>query len=285
MDMNKETLQFVNLEHLGFNCDRFCERFAPTFYDLSWDDYDVRLARMNILRAYFSEEKHAELSMLFSEFFASGNINPLESWVSTLSPQAKKKWDEVMPFRQRAVAQFDVTTQGSRPYMMRKVDQGYLQDKKQKDYRGMVRYFAPMKEEVVEDSWFQQWLLAVIDRFYAWYGQVVPFAMAVHQVSVLARQGYQGYGSPEGIHQDGADCIVSALVIERHGVTGGESRVYHDSNLKKAFWRKELQEGEMIFQSDALSHLWHEVTPIQCSQQDILHGRRSIFGIDFKVYH
>lgn len=67
--------------------------------------------------------------------------------------------------------------------------------------------------------------------------------------------------SPEGVHQDGCEYIVSALVIDRFNVTGGESRVYC-SNQEKMILSHVLNEGEGLLHADKHSSLWHEVTPI-----------------------
>jgi hypothetical protein len=96
----------------------------------------------------------------------------------------------------------------------------------------------------------------------------------------VARPGVSATNSPEGIHQDGADYIVSALVMERAGVTGGESRVY-DSDKKTVLLRHTLLPGEGLFQVDAGSPLWHDVTPV-VAQGDGM-GVRSLFGLDIRV--
>jgi hypothetical protein len=68
--------------------------------------------------------------------------------------------------------------------------------------------------------------------------------------------------APEGIHQDGSDYIVSALVIERRGVVGGESIVL-GPDKRTEYLRHTLQEGQGIFQADVGSPLWHWATPVR----------------------
>jgi hypothetical protein len=88
---------------------------------------------------------------------------------------------------------------------------------------------------------------------------------------------------PEGIHQDGAQYIISALVVEREGVTGGESIVY-GPDKRTPYLASVLQLGEGIFQADTGSPLWHYVTPISFDPSSgHAEGKRSIFGFDVHV--
>ena len=71
-------------------------------------------------------------------------------------------------------------------------------------------------------------------------------------MGVVARENQAGDNSPEGPHEDGADFIVSALVIDRENISGGESQIYekrNDGTLQKVFGHV-LREGEFLFQAD-----------------------------------
>jgi len=88
---------------------------------------------------------------------------------------------------------------------------------------------------------------------------------------------------PEGIHQDGADYIISGLVMEREGIVGGESTVY-GPDRSTPYLRTVLQPGQGLFQADAGSPLWHGVSPIRVDpDSDQPEGHRSIFGFDIHV--
>jgi hypothetical protein len=105
--------------------------------------------------------------------------------------------------------------------------------------------------------------------------------MNVHQMFIFADILSAGDNAPEGVHQDGADYIVSALVIERAGILGGESIVY-GPDKKTVYFGRTLAEGEGIFQTD--KGLWHYVTPIRenpAVPPD--YGHRSILGFDMDI--
>ena len=52
------------------------------------------------------------------------------------------------------------------------------------------------------------------------------FDISLHQVRQICYPGLESHNSPEGIHRDGADYIVSALVLNRFNVQDGESIIY-----------------------------------------------------------
>ncbi|MGI2028443.1 2OG-Fe dioxygenase family protein [Endozoicomonas acroporae] len=83
------------------------------------------------------------------------------------------------------------------------------------------------------------------------------------------------------MHQDGMDYIVSAFVVERQSIDGGESIIY-SSDKKTPILKTVLQPGMGILQPDLGSGLWHTVTPISVAESfDI--GWRSSIGLDFTV--
>ncbi|MDO8599187.1 MAG: 2OG-Fe dioxygenase family protein, partial [bacterium] len=96
--------------------------------------------------------------------------------------------------------------------------------------------------------------------------------------------------APEGVHRDGADYIVSALVMERDDVEGGTSTVLSPDKAKTLL-TVTLAPGQGIFQADALrslpesQQLWHNVTPVTLrDSDDDQRGSRNIFGFDVVLY-
>jgi len=151
------------------------------------------------------------------------------------------------------------------------------------DYRSLVRVFNEASELTTTHPDFQALLLRLAELV----GEVRPgsrkLAMTMHQVSIFAEAGEEGDNSPEGVHQDGADYIVSALVVERDGVIGAESIVY-GADKKTEILRHTLQPGEGLFQADKNTSLWHDVTLIQDDPATPpTYGKRSIFGFDINV--
>lgn len=99
----------------------------------------------------------------------------------------------------------------------------------------------------------------------------------VHQVRQICYPYTDSHNSPEGIHKDGSDFIISAYIINRSNIIGGESMIY-DSD-KKLLYKNTLNIDNGIFQDD--KNLYHYVTPIQSVDNHI--GYRDILGIDISI--
>lgn len=105
--------------------------------------------------------------------------------------------------------------------------------------------------------------------------------ISVHQVRQMVYPNISAHNSPEGIHKDGADYIISALVVDRYNVKDGISKIY--DNDKNEIYQTILKENDYIFQND--TNLYHYITPIEyCNENNLDNfGYRDIIGIDIKL--
>ena len=99
----------------------------------------------------------------------------------------------------------------------------------------------------------------------------------VHQKRQICYPYVDSHNSPEGVHKNGSDFIISAYVINRSNIIGGESMIY--DNDKKLIYKNTLNIDNGIFQDD--KSLYHYVTPIQSVDNHI--GYRDILGIDISI--
>ncbi len=112
-----------------------------------------------------------------------------------------------------------------------------------------------------------------------------------HFMSVKAVAAKAGDNSPEGAHEDGADYIVSALVINRKNIIGGETQIIEQlaDGKKEIICRHTLQPGQFVFQADSRDELtygtdlWHHVTPFRLADKSQSEGWRDIIGFDINV--
>ena len=111
--------------------------------------------------------------------------------------------------------------------------------------------------------------------------KIDSFDVSLHQIRQITSSGIESHNSPEGIHQDGADYIISACVLNRYNIQGGTSYIY-DNNLDYLYTAL-LKENEFIFQDD--KSLYHYITPIQYSNihSDDPFGHRDIIGLDITI--
>lgn len=104
--------------------------------------------------------------------------------------------------------------------------------------------------------------------------------LSVHHTKVVSRASQLASNSPEGIHQDGMDFIMSALVLIKENAAGGTSYIY-GSDSKTPIFVSTLQIGQGIIQPDKNTDLWHSVdkiVPIDSTKEAI----RATIGFDFE---
>lgn len=101
--------------------------------------------------------------------------------------------------------------------------------------------------------------------------------ISVHQVRLISYLNKISDNAPEGIHRDGADYIVSALILNKNNILNGKSIIYDQDKNKLDEYQLEL--GEFIFQED--KNLWHDITPILADNDYF--GYRDILGFDLKI--
>ncbi len=118
---------------------------------------------------------------------------------------------------------------------------------------------------------------------------VQEMTLTFHEMGLYVYGEAAPSNAPEGIHQDGADYIVSALVLEREDVVGGESVVLAPDK-KSEYLRVALAPGQGIFHADAHRGLrpdqqpWHGITPIRLHDTNgDGEGFRNIFGFDITL--
>jgi hypothetical protein len=122
---------------------------------------------------------------------------------------------------------------------------------------GIQRWFEPLPAELLADPAWPQLLqglagvAAMLHGPATWYVEAHPFR--------IDTEGGIGRPTPEGAHRDGVDLVV-VLIVERHNVKGGETRVFDARGpqgvrftLREPFSALLLDDARVI----------HESTPIQ----------------------
>lgn len=122
---------------------------------------------------------------------------------------------------------------------------------------GMERWFEPIEPAVASGTAWQKLLLSVADVCSA-CRPVPRWFIEAHQFRIDTRDGI-GRPTPEGAHRDGVD-FVAVLLIGRHAIKGGETRVFEASGPDGQ--RFTLTEPwSLLLLDDA--RMIHESTPIQ----------------------
>ena len=128
---------------------------------------------------------------------------------------------------------------------------------------GMERWFAPMRDETVQQPAWQQLVRALArlaDGVFATGAAIAQsrWFIEAHQFRIDTTDGI-GRPTPEGAHRDGVD-LVAVFLVERCGIKGGETRIFEaDAPGGQRFTL--LQPWSLLLLDDA--RMVHESTPIQ----------------------
>jgi hypothetical protein len=281
-------IRLFDVDDLGVNFEALRHRVAPSYAQLPWDEYDAKRERVEFLKARFGGDASYLAAFLPDYFAGVRGLDDVALYVDALDEAERRAFDRIRPCRRRAMASFVVHRSPREPLgwaIEREPDSAFTQAKDHdEDFRALARRFAPTPPEVTDAPEFAaltSHIAALADE--ARGGHVRSLRISCHQMGLVARVDSGVSNTPEGIHQDGADYIVSALVVERRGVEGGESVVYGPDKHTE-YLRHTLTEGQGIFQADAGSPLWHWATPVHLSDPAAPEeGVRNILGYDVHV--
>ncbi len=278
----------ADLSYLGIDMTTFIDFFKDSFIQMPFDYYDVKRKQWELL----SEEIRSKHFEAFKMYYLDNEAS-LSKFADELKLNKKTRTalQEIQPWRRRSVCSFNLEI-GEEIKIQRFYPDGFEQALNEKDVRSLPRIFQETKSELVENELFSSLLKKI-----AQYAQEITphvvienIQITAHFMSVKARTGVPGNNSPEGTHEDGADFIVSALVINRANILGGKSQVFEkmeDGELINIFER-ELQAGEFLFQADTGEEkhygndLWHYVTPFYV-EAPVKEAWRDIIGLDIVI--
>ncbi len=141
---------------------------------------------------------------------------------------------------------------------------------------GVRREFAPMQRHIAEGG-FVRALLAWGSGLLSGLTGVEAWKIQCFQNQTLARSGETGQPTPEGIHRDGVDFVLT-LLVERHNVQGGVTGIYLEGQLDQPVLEVELANpGQLLLNDD--TRTLHGVTEIRPVRGNL--GYRNIFNALF----
>lgn len=289
-------IRLFDLEGLGIDRAQFLGDLTQSFRRLSWDRYDARREQVAFLLRKFPEEA-ARLADFRARYHArQADLRELTDLFRRLDHDAKRKFERIRSYRRRSIARFEVVKAddivwNNEWHVMQQECHGFTQNVAPDDPRSIERIFDPTADEVVRHREFQRLIIAVAemveDAETEAGRRVHAMTTTFHQMGLeVFADGVAPTMAPEGIHRDGADYIVSALVMERDDVEGGRSIIYCPDKATRLL-EVTLAPGQGLFQADTLAtlppaqRLWHDVTPVTLHDSDADHrGSRNIFGFD-----
>lgn len=271
---NDVPVHVFRLAELGIDCDQFVREVRPSFDRLEWDRYDPMKAQLAFLTGL--DDPIASDARKVQEHPGPDRLALHDAFISRLPAELKATVDTMLPFRRRAMRKFRLERIANGEWSAEcSADATFVQPVS--DYRKQTRVFSLIETDIANNAGVLMMMSCAAETAYASDPDVKAFDAVLHQVAVVARPGMIGFPAPEGVHQDGAPFIVSALVVERQAVAGGVSKIYNGRGTAPVV-EIQLKAGEGIFQADAGTDLWHEITPIELEREGV--GHRMTFGID-----
>jgi len=274
----KSPIRIGNLEDLGINQKEFLDFYQPVFENLEDDLYLVRSKQLDFLKVTLKEA--AEDVELFGKDFFEGSktISVFDKWINQLSENDRKEF-EALSFvtRKRNISSFNIQFEDNEIDIKRIVEENFEQDVE--DSRAEV-----------ENELFFELLKSVYLLVKEIHPEIKQLKIASHFMRTISNTKFKGENSPEGIHEDGSDYIISALVINRINCSGAKTQIFEKdaSGKQKTLYSRALDIGEFAFQADTGEEktfgndLWHYVTPIEPVDENHF-GIRDIIGLDISM--
>ncbi|MCD8434072.1 2OG-Fe dioxygenase family protein [Tenacibaculum dicentrarchi] len=289
----KAPIRIGSLTDLSINKADFIASFKPFFNtDLMDDVYLVKNNQMAFLKSVFIEDI-VSLEKIHQDYF-EGNLSKkvLNPWIDKLSENQKKEFLILSKItRQRNISSFTVEKSSEKQRdnlgVKRIEAKSFKQDVS--DFRVWKRVFKQASKASVENELFKSLLKQVFLLISEIHPTTQKIKVTSHFMRTISDIQIKGENSPEGVHEDGAKYIVSALVINRTNILGGETQISEAiSEKKQLIFNTILEAGEFAFQADTGEEkefgtdLWHYVTPIQPINL-AEKGVRDIIGFDIEI--
>lgn len=138
---------------------------------------------------------------------------------------------------------------------------------------GFERWFEPVRDDIAHHPMWRA-LLSHLGQFLAEIKPTPAWYIEAHQFRVDTAGGI-GRPTPEGAHRDGVD-FVAVVMLERHGIKGGETRVFEAHGPQGVRFTLEQPWSTLLLDDERVIH---ESTPIQPLGE---HGWRDTLVLTFR---
>ncbi|MGN6150868.1 MAG: 2OG-Fe dioxygenase family protein [Lysobacteraceae bacterium] len=274
----------LNVGQYGVNVDAFQQQMREAYPEFEWDSYLLQQNKISLIKEILPRESLAHVSSdTWYDIYTGVIQNPeLYTVFPDLTAHDRSRIEALVPTRKRCMSEYLMHWSGE--WNIERIPSSLVSQTKaliasdgEIDYRQSQRKFKELPEELFDDN-LRALLVGVAEMVRETRRSIRKLNVSVHNTVVYCHPQQLVTNSPEGIHQDGVEYIISALVVERNNISGGKSVIYGRDKRTKLL-QVELQAGQGIFQADLGTELWHEVTPITAIDKT-RSGYRSTIGFD-----
>ncbi|HEY9793483.1 MAG TPA: 2OG-Fe dioxygenase family protein [Candidatus Obscuribacterales bacterium] len=273
--VDEPLLHKFKLSEFGVNAQDFVD-IKHTFDALHDDTYERKLRQVEFLKGKFPKEKQ-RLRDFLADYYAHDNaLEEVAPLLSKLTPVERKEFEQMPTRRKRTIARFDAELGDDGKIRIHRLKAGvFIQLNAPKGHPlSLPRQFEEASEELTEEPGFKRLLYTLCKEIFA-HKRCKALQVVVHQVTMQATKD-EPFVLPDGIHQDGADFIVSAIPIVLQDVIAPTSTVYDLDH--KPLLQTQLQVGEGLFHDD--HEYFHSVSDLYTTGTE---GKRGTLGFDFRI--
>ena len=235
--ISENPIKQFDLHGLGVDFKHMASEIGPTYENLPWDLYLLKQDHVELLVRCFPEcHCHDALMVDFLPKYFADMVHKadLAEYLEQLSNEQMQEYRRIKPYRRRGISSFILHKRKEGPeaeesWRIEDLPCGaYAQSNTlvKNDYRSLKRVFPPSPSIVTRNPQFRQVLVnfaSMADK--CRLGATKKIKITCQQVGIITDPDQIVSNAPEGIHQDGCDYIVSALVIESKLIIGGHSVV------------------------------------------------------------
>jgi hypothetical protein len=268
--LHKFTLQDTGVDPKDFGA------IKHTFDNLPEDIYERKLRQVQFLNARFPDCKE-RLGSFLADYYASDTaLSAINDVLSKLSAAEQKHFADIASSRRRTISKFMIERTPNHSVRLERVSAGVFSQTYAHGNSPLYlpRVFQESSSELTEEPGFRT-LLHILCKEALEYTDAKSMTLVVHQVTTSATSDHP-FVLPEGVHQDGADFIVSAIPIVMENVEIPASTVYDKEHTP--IFTSHLQIGEGLFHDD--HSYWHSVSDLHATAKQ---GKRGTLGFDIRI--
>jgi hypothetical protein len=279
-------ISVFNVADYGINT-KFISELREYFFDLEWDYYLLRQKKIEHLIRHVPDILDKAQPILKKYYEGQLDDASLTPFLNYLTPSDVETFHRIKSHRRRSVASFNLFLDQKENVVLERFDTGSFEQKEASlaestnDWKLIRRQFQEADQRVFSEG-LQRLIKAISRDIFTFYPTLKSIGFVTHFTQIVAHLGDKtSSNAPEGVHQDGMDYIVSALVVDYDNAQGGKSIIY-GSDKKTPLFQTILRPGYGIFQPDKGSDLWHTVEPIYPKELE-RPAHRSTLGFDFTL--
>ena len=153
------------------------------------------------------------------------------------------------------------------------------------DYRNMPRDYPTVDDDLFQYlydvKFFEGCLSVILDN----RPNVTRIQTSLIQnLDFCEPDNHERYLAPEGVHQDGVEVVIPAIIVRKTNVVGANSQLYLEDDLVNPIWERSLENGEGTIMTDTGSPYYHAISCIQ-PQEKTKRAERGYLGFDLQLFY